>query len=129
MLIRIRENQAQKVIVIAPSCPWRSWYHLLLQMACEIPLLLPCRRDLSQFLPDKGMLYHTDLQTLRLTVWKLELCALQDKGISDATIKAIHVTTRDTTRIVYKGRWESFVTWCGNTGFKYHKELCDSYLK
>jgi len=71
-LIKIREDQAEEAIVLAPRWPRRSWYHLLLQMACEIPLLLPRRRDLlSQHLPDKGVLYHTDLETLQLTAWKL----------------------------------------------------------
>ena len=71
-LIKIREDQADEVIVIAPSWPRRSWYHLLLQMACEIPFRLLCRNNLlSQHLPDKGMLYHTDLVTLQLTAWKL----------------------------------------------------------
>ena len=38
-LIKIREDQAEEAIVIAPQWPRRSWYHLLLQMTCEIPLL------------------------------------------------------------------------------------------
>ena len=63
-------GQAEEAIVITPRWPRRSWYHL--QMACEIPLLLPCRQDLlSQHLPDKGILYHTELETLQLMVWKL----------------------------------------------------------
>ena len=61
------EEQAEGVIIIAHSWQWRSWYHILLQMECKIPLLLPCIRDLlSQCLPNKSMLYHTDLMTLRL---------------------------------------------------------------
>ena len=71
MLVKIREDQVEEVIVIAPSWPRRSWYHLLLQIACEIPLLLPGRRDLLSHLPDKGMLFHADLKTLTLTAWKL----------------------------------------------------------
>ena len=60
MLVKIKEDQEDEFIVITPSCLRRSWYHFLLQMAYEIPLLLPCRRDiLSQHLPDKGTLYHT----------------------------------------------------------------------
>ena len=67
-LIKIREEQAEEAIAVAPCWPRRSWYHLLLQMACEIPLLLPRRQDLmSQYLPDKGTLYHTDLETIQLT--------------------------------------------------------------
>ena len=70
-LIHIREDKAEEVIVIIPSWLTRSWYHLLLQMACKIPLLLPHRRDLlSQCLPDKGTLFHTDLMALKLKVWK-----------------------------------------------------------
>ena len=70
-LVKIREDQADKVIIIAHSWLRRSWYHLLLQIVCEIPLLLPCRRDLLSHLPDKGMLFQTDLKTLRLEAWKL----------------------------------------------------------
>ena len=71
-LIKIREDQVEEVTVIAPSWLRRSWYHILLQMTCEIPLLLTCRRSLfSQCLPDKGVLYHTDLETLQLMAWKL----------------------------------------------------------
>ena len=71
-LIKIRENQAEEVIVIASSWLRRSWYHLLFQMVCEIPHRLPLWGDfLSQCLPDKGMLYHTDLVTLQLMAWKL----------------------------------------------------------
>ena len=56
-------DQAQEAIVIAPRWPRRFWYHLL-QMMCEIPLLLPHRQDLLSHLADKGVLYHTDLETL-----------------------------------------------------------------
>ena len=71
-LIKIREDQAEEAIVITPCWPRRSWYHLLHQMMCEIPLLLSHKRDLlSQCLTNKGMLYHTDLETLQLTACKL----------------------------------------------------------
>ena len=71
-LIKVREDQAEEVIVIAASSLTRSWYHLLLPMACEIPFLLPGRRHLlSQCLPNKSMLFHVNLKTLRLTAWKL----------------------------------------------------------
>ena len=33
---------------------------------------------------------------------------LQDKGFSEAAIKMIFATTRDTTRAMHNGRWESF---------------------
>ena len=71
-LIKIKQDQVEEVIVITPSWPRRSWYHFLLQMTCEIPLLLTCRWNLlSQHLPDKSVLCHTDLETLRLMAWKL----------------------------------------------------------
>ena len=73
-LIKIREDQVE-VIVIAPSWPRRSWYHLLLQMVCKIPLRQPLQLQLwggSVTTPaDKGVLYHTDLAILQLTTWKL----------------------------------------------------------
>ena len=69
--MKIREDPADEVIIITPSWPRRSWYHLL-QMACEVPFQLPHRHNLlSQRLPNKGVLYHTDLETLQLTAWKL----------------------------------------------------------
>ena len=71
VLVKISDNQVEEVIIITPSWQRRSRYFLL-QMACEIPLLLPSRRDLrSQYLYNKGMLFHTDLKTHRFTVWKL----------------------------------------------------------
>ena len=79
-LIKIREDQAEEVIFIAPNWPRRSWYHLL-KMAYEIPLLLPHRWDLlSQCLPDKGVLYHTDLLTFQLMEWKLSSVPSRTKG-------------------------------------------------
>ena len=66
--MKIMEDQVDEVIVIAHSWPRRSWYHLLLQMAYKIHLLVSYKRDLlSQCLHDKGMLFHTDLKTPRLT--------------------------------------------------------------
>ena len=61
----------EEVIVMAPT--WlRSWCTLLLQMACKIPCLLPINMDLlSGSLQEKGMLFHSDLKTLRLAAWKL----------------------------------------------------------
>ena len=41
ILIKIMEEKAEEVIVITPSWPGRFWYHMLLQMACEVSLLLP----------------------------------------------------------------------------------------
>ena len=53
-------------------------------MACEIPFRLPRRRELlSQCLANKGVLYHTNLDTLQLMACKL---SLQDKGFSDTAI-------------------------------------------
>ena len=71
-LAKIRADEVEEVIVIAPTWPRRSWYTLLLQMACEILCLLPINMDLlSQSLQEKGMLFHSDLKTLRLAAWKL----------------------------------------------------------
>ena len=71
------------------------------QMTCEIPLLLTRRRNLlSQCLPDKGVLYYTDLDTLPVDGVEAEWCALQDKDISDAAIRTIFSASRDTSRKV-----------------------------
>jgi len=72
VLLKIREDRPEAVILITPTWPRRSWYHLLLQMACEVPLLLSIKMDLlSQRLAQKGTLYHSDLKTLKLAAWKL----------------------------------------------------------
>ena len=77
----------------------------LLQLTCEIPPLLPCRRDLlSQRLPNKGTPFHIDLKTLRLAAWKLSSVPYRI-SISESAIKMTLTATRDTTRTVYKGRW------------------------
>ena len=47
---------------------------------------------------------------------KAEWRSLQDRGFSEAAIKTILAATRDTTGAVYKGRWESFVSWCSERG-------------
>ena len=69
MSYKIREDQVEAVIFIASS--WQSIiprYHLPLEMACKIPLLLPHRMDLlSQHMAVKGTLFHPDLKTFRLT--------------------------------------------------------------
>ena len=71
-LIQMREDPVEEVIIIFPILPRKSWYHLLFQMACKIPLLLLRTRELlSQCLPDKGTLFNTELTTLKLMVCKL----------------------------------------------------------
>ena len=71
MLVKISGNQVNEVIIITHNWRRRYLYHVLLQIACEISLLLSCRRDfLSKCLPDKGRLYHTDLMTLIRTSLK-----------------------------------------------------------
>ena len=71
-LVKIWADEAEEVIVIALTWPRRSLYVLLLQMACKIPCLLPLNMDLlSRLMLAKGMLYHSDLKTLRLATWKL----------------------------------------------------------
>ena len=42
--------------------------------------------------------------------------ALQNKVFSDAANRTILAATHDTTREVYNGRWESFISWCGERG-------------
>jgi hypothetical protein len=72
VLLKIREDRPEAVVLIAPTWPRRSWFHLLLQMACEVPLRLPLKLDLlSQTLPQMGTLFHPDLKSLRLAAWKL----------------------------------------------------------
>ena len=70
-LIKIIEDKEKEVMVVTPSWPRRSWYHVLLQIVCEIPLRLPVWGNFLSHLPKKGVLYHTDVSTLQLTTYKL----------------------------------------------------------
>ena len=55
---------------------------LLLQMAYKIPCILPINMDLlSQSLQEKGMLFHSNLNTLRLAAWKLSGRPARCRGI------------------------------------------------
>ena len=111
--MRIREDQADEVIIITPSLlRKRSWYQLL-QVVCKVLLLLPRRMDLlSQHLTNKGMLYNTDLPEVSV---EAEWHALQDKGISGTAFRTSLAASCDTTQAVYYGTWESFVNWCPGT--------------
>ena len=81
-------------------------------MVCEIPFQLPRQRDLlSQCLPNKGVLYHTDLETPVDGV-EAEWCTLQGKGFSDLAIVTILAATYDSSRKVYNRPWQSFASWC-----------------
>ena len=61
-------------IVFAPHWPKRTWFPLLQSMAVQAPWILPLERDLlSQKLIDKGTLFHSDLRTLRLAAWRLNV--------------------------------------------------------
>ena len=71
-LLKIREDQVEEAIVIAPHWPKRVWFPLLMEMATTKPHIFPVERGLlSQVLPEKGRLFHPDLLTLQLSAWKL----------------------------------------------------------
>ena len=96
-LIKIRVDQVVEVIVVAPTWLRRSWYHLMLQKACKIPFLLPLKMDLpSQQLVAKGMLFHSDLKTVRLAAWKL---------------------SSKPTRVLSDARWQAYSSWCVKRDF------------
>ena len=50
---------------------------------------------------------------------------LQVEGFSEATIRTTLAAIRDSSRKVYKSRWESFTSWCGERG----ENLISSPLK
>ena len=70
-LIKIMEDQVEEVIVIALSWPRRSWYHLLIQIVCEIPFRIPMSMGSPVTTPARQGCAHTDLETLQLLGWKL----------------------------------------------------------
>ena len=98
--MRIREDQSDEVIVFTPIWLRRSWYQPF-QMAYEIPFLLP-QMDLSQHLPNKSVLYHTD--QFEIVSVEAEQHALQDKSISGIAIRTSLNAACDTIQIVYFGR-------------------------
>jgi hypothetical protein len=71
-LLKLKSDRVQNAIVVAPYWPKRIWFPLLCAMAAHPPWFLPKERNLlSQTLPDKGILHHPDLSSLRLTAWKV----------------------------------------------------------
>jgi hypothetical protein len=73
-LLKLQADGVEDAIVIAPYWPKRTWFPLLQSMAVEAPWILPVERDLlSQRLPDKGILFHPDLHSLRLAAWRLSV--------------------------------------------------------
>ena len=71
-LVKIRDERVRKAIVVLPHWPKRLWYNLVTSLAVSPPFPLPLREDvLSQFLPDKGVLFHPDFRSLHLTAWML----------------------------------------------------------
>ena len=71
-LCKLRADRAEWAIVITPYWPKRTWFPLAMSMASVPPWTLPRRyNQLSQSLPDKGVLYHPDLHQLKLVAWKL----------------------------------------------------------
>jgi len=71
-LLKVREEEVEEVIMVAPCWPYRPWFPLLLQLAVDKPVLLSHRIDLlSQKLEGAGTLYHQDLATLHLAAWRL----------------------------------------------------------
>jgi len=71
-LCKIRDEGVRRAIVVLPHWPKRLWFNLVTQLAVSPPFPLPLRGDiLSQALPDKGVLFHPDFRSLRLTAWLL----------------------------------------------------------
>ena len=85
------------------------WYARSLSCphAGGIPVTMPAQQ--GHALPHR-------LEDPQVHCMETERHSLQDKGISESTIKTILAATRDTNRTVYKGRWESFVSWCRERG-------------
>ena len=74
VLIKIRTDRAE-AIFIAPFWPRTHWFNLLNEMSVGPCIRCPLRRQnrliLSQNLSGKGTLFHDDLDTLKLTAWRL----------------------------------------------------------
>ena len=66
-LAKVAREEAN-AIVILPAWPRRGWYHLLMQLTVEPPILLPTRRNLLQ--GPRGE-RHPDLGSLRLAAWRV----------------------------------------------------------
>ena len=88
VLNKIRLEEAS-VVLVAPKWPRRPWYSHLLRLCCGIPRVLPLRRDLlSQELEARGTLFHSELATLQLVVWKLSGNALEVKAFQRTLLRS-----------------------------------------
>ena len=71
-LLKLQSDQVEEAIVVAPWWPRRTWFLRLQSMATETPVSLPLSMYLlSQTLPERGTLFHPDLERLGLVAWKL----------------------------------------------------------
>ena len=66
-LAKIAREEAD-AIVILPCWPRRGWFHLLIQLSIELPILLP---QSKQLLTGPEGVPHPDLATLRLAAWRV----------------------------------------------------------
>ena len=112
-LVKVRVDEAKKVIIRAPTWLMMSLYILLLQMACKIPCFLSLKIDrLLQSLLVKGTLYHTDLMTLWLAAWKLNG---RPSRVLDFQWRLS--TQHSLEPVQHDSRWRAFTSWCDEQGF------------
>ncbi|XP_038053575.1 uncharacterized protein LOC119726028 [Patiria miniata] len=69
ILQKIRREEAT-VVLVAPVWKTQAWYPMLLELAIDVPLLLPRRTDLLQ-LPHNRSQVHPLIGHLQLAAWKL----------------------------------------------------------
>ena len=80
----------EEAIVVTTAWMRRDWHALLTQMACEILCRIVTRMDLlSQKLQDKGTLYHADMSSLHLAVWKLSTNPLKMQAFHERLL--VHI--------------------------------------
>ena len=84
---------------------FQPWTGLSLYTFPPIPLLA-----------ELGMRFHADLKTLRLTVWTLSGIPSRVRAFHRRLSKRSSLPLDTQLEQVYKGRWESFVSWCDERG-------------
>ena len=115
-LQKIRREQVQRAVVIAPAWPTQPWFPLLLEMIVDHPIYLPQSKTLLQPPPiaENSPTTCGELSTSN-RVGSVRN-SLQKQGISQEAADIICSSWRKSTEKSYTSAWNKWSGWCKEWG-------------
>lgn len=96
-------REGSSLVLVCPIWQSQSWFPLLLELACEIPIIVPsCPNLLLSCLGEHHPLCLTS--SFQRSVWKLSGIAIE-ASVPEKAIKLITAGTRETTLSSSQGSW------------------------